>query len=949
MDNTTARSWMRHACATLLLVAAGCVAYQGDGLAPAADGSSGGATMPDASSGGAATPNDTGGQVAQSYVQPGVSAFVDTRRGTHNFLGASPPISYGNTFPATAVPFGFNFFTPVTNGDSAGWLYDYQKSTLQGFSVSHQPSTWMGDYGALQFWPMLGAPLSAPQARAVAFSHDDELARPYRYAVKLHNGIAVDIVPTDHAGVLTFTYPAATEAYLLLDAVQGARGQLYFDPNAQTVSGTVATNQGFAGSVASYVYGEFSGPHIATTGSPNDRDLALWLGFDTSSSTTLTVKFATSWLSVEQAKANLLAEVGAQSPNQLSDAAAARWDAGLSRLQITATDAQKVVFYGNFYRSLLYPNNRAEPWQGHNRYLSPYSGAVQQGNMWVNNGFWDTYRAQWPLLMLVQPTLAGQMVQGFANAYAEGGWTPRWSSPGYANLMTGTHSDSVFADAYVKGLTGFDPNLAYAAALHNATTSSLDAPGLGRNGLNRSMFIGYVPSDQVTESAAWHLEGCVNDAALAQMANALGRQDDAIFLRNRAMSYTNLFSPSVGFFRGKQASGAWRTSDANFNAVDWGNEFTEGDAWHYAFAAPFDARGMAALYGGASALGGKIDALLAASPNSVTSYYGGSIHEMFEAARCGMGQYGASNETVAHILYMYNYAGRPSSTQKWVRKVTDPASGIYTEGLGDGTGWLGDEDNGQMSAWFLFSALGFYPAVGATGEYLIGSPLYTSASVHLENGNTFVVSAPANGAGNIYVQSATLNGAAYSKNYITHRDILAGGTLTLAMGPRPSAWGSDMTQLPSSLSDEPDFALQYTDKAVGGTVTAPAPAASSPEVKESAFDDDSATKWLVTVPSASITYDFGAGISHPLDWYTLTSANDHPERDPFAWTLSGSTDGSIWVELDNRTGETFAARNQTRFFMVDQPQAYRYYRFTLANADGVSYLQVAEIELVSRK
>ncbi|GAA1531736.1 hypothetical protein GCM10009827_056870 [Dactylosporangium maewongense] len=856
-----------------------------------------------------------------------LSDLVDTRRGSDS----TGDYSRGNTFPGATVPHGFNFWTPVTNGNNDGWLYEYKATTVQGFAISHQPSPWIGDYGQLQIMPMTGALKTTPDARKSTFSHANEVAKAHYYKTRLDTyGITAEIAPTDHAGVMRFTFPTASDSTILFDVVDSAAGSFAVDTASRTISG-YADHRG-----AKLYFSATVDTAIAASGTGGTG----WVRFATGANQQVTLRVGTSWISVAQAAANLSQEVGGKSLDTVRDEAQAQWDATLGRIRLEgASGDQLVTFYSNLYRTFMYPNNRAEMVGGVRRYHSPYDSQLHDGQMYVNNGFWDTARAEWPLLTLLEPTRAGEMLDGFVNVYKTVGWTPSWSGPWNRAAMPGTNQDLAFADAYMKGVRNFDVNAAYASMVKNATVYS---PMInGRVGLDVSTFKGYLPSDVRGDSASWTLESATNDFGIAQMAQALGRTDDAAYFRNRALDYTNLYSQSVGFFRGKQSNGAWRTSDADFKPNRWGCEFVEGAPWHYATPAPQDPQGMANLYGGRAQLSAKLDGMLAAPRDYLPGCYGGTIHEMRETYDANMGQYAHANEETHHMLYMYNYAGTPAKTQNAVRTTLQR---YYNSGAGTGGGYLGDEDNGEMSAWYIFSALGFYPARMGSTDYTIGAPLHAKATVNLENGRTFTVNAPGVSDTNRYIQSATLNGATYTKNYLTHADLLAGGTLSFVMGPNPSSWGTGANDVPASMTTGSAVPVQQKDKATGSTVTV---TGENPpgESKAALTDDSSMTKWLAFAATATITCQLSGATT--VRQYTLTSADDLPGRDPRNWVLQGSNDGVTWTTVDARDNVDFADRRQTRAFTAPATATYSRFRLQITANHGAAETQLAELQLLA--
>ncbi|GGV71622.1 GH92 family glycosyl hydrolase [Streptomyces thermoviolaceus] len=866
-----------------------------------------------------------------------LSDYALTTRGTNS----SGSFSRGNNFPATAVPHGFNFWTPVTNASSLSWLYEYARANnddnlpeLQAFSASHEPSPWMGDRQTFQVMPSAasGTPDTDRTARALAFRHENETARPYYYGVRFENGLTAEMAPTDHAAVLRFTYPG-DDASVIFDNVTEQAG-LTLDTEHGVVTGYSDVKSGLStGATRLFVYGVFDKP--VTDGSADG--VKGYLRFDAGTDRTVTLRLATSLISVDQAKDNLRQEI----PDGTSFAtvkarAQHAWDRLLGRVEVEgATPDQLTTLYSSLYRLYLYPNSGFEKVDGKDKYASPFSpmtgedtpthtGAkIVDGKVYVNNGFWDTYRTTWPAYSLLTPSQAGEMVDGFVQQYKDGGWTSRWSSPGYADLMTGTSSDVAFADAYVKGVP-MDAKAAYEAALKNATVVP-PSSGVGRKGMTTSPFLGYTSTD-TPEGLSWAMEGYVNDYGIAQMAQDLYRktgekhyQEEAQYFLNRAQDYVKLFDAKAGFFQGRDAKGDWRVDSDTYDPRVWGYDYTETNGWGYAFTAPQDSRGLANLYGGRKGLAEKLDTYFAtpetASPE-FTGSYGGVIHEMTEARDVRMGQYGHSNQVAHHVLYMYDAAGQPWKAQEKIREVL---SRLYV-GSEIGQGYHGDEDNGEQSAWYLFSALGFYPLVMGSGEYTIGSPLFTKATVHLENGRDLVISAPKNSAKNVYVQGVRFDGKAWNSTSLPHSLLAEGGVLQFDMGPRPSAWGTGPHAAPVSITQD--------DKV-------PSPRSDVLEGDGALFDDTSATDATVSeielpVPGATKAVQ-----------YTLTSSGDRTKA-PTGWTLQASADGTHWTTVDRRSGESFAWDRQTRPFTIASPGTYQKYRLVL---DGTSTL--AEVELLA--
>ncbi|MEV0919338.1 GH92 family glycosyl hydrolase [Streptomyces sp. NPDC049967] len=871
-----------------------------------------------------------------------LSDYASTVRGTNS----SGSFSRGNNFPATAVPNGFNFWTPVTNAGSTSWLYDYASGnnadnlpTMQALSASHEPSPWMGDRQTFQLMPSAasGTPDASREARALPFKHENETARPHYYGVTFENGLKAEMTPTDHAARMRFTYPGK-DASMVFDNVSNDGG-LTLDPKTSSFTGfSDVKSGGSTGATRLFVYGTFDAPVTGSgklSGGGGD-DVTGYLRFDAGKDRTVNLRLATSLISIDQAKQNLAAEIPAsRSFDRVENKAQDAWDDLLGKVEVEgATADQLTTLYSSMYRLYLYPNSGFEKVDGKDKYASPFSpqvgsdtpthtGAkIVDGKVYVNNGFWDTYRTTWPAYSFLTPKKAGEMVDGFVQQYKDGGWISRWSSPGYSDLMTGTSSDVAFADAYVKGVK-FDAEAAYDAALKNATVVP-PSSGVGRKGMETSPFVGY--ADTTThEGMSWSMEGYVNDYGIAQMGQALYKKthkqrykDESEYFMNRARNYVELFDDKAGFFQGKDAKGDWRLPSDQYDPRVWGYDYTETNGWGYAFTAPQDSKGLANLYGGRNALGKKLDTYFAtpetAGPEFVGSY-GGVIHEMTEARDVRMGQYGHSNQVAHHVTYMYDAASEPYKTQEKVREVLGR---LYT-GSEIGQGYHGDEDNGEQSAWYLFSSLGFYPLVMGSGEYAIGSPLFTKTTVHLENGHDLVVRAPKNSAKNIYVQGLRVNGKKWTSTSLPHDLLAKGGVLDFDMGPKPSAWGTGKDAAPVSITKD--------DKV-------PAPEKDALKGAGALFDNTSATSAQVE----SVELPAPAGTKAVQ--YTLTS--EAAAKAPTDWVLQGSADGTTWKDLDKRSGQSFAWDKQTRVFSVRAPKAYAKYRLVSTEA-----ATLAEIELIS--
>ncbi|PYC75104.1 ATP-binding protein [Micromonospora arborensis] len=879
--------------------------------------------------------------------------YVDTRRGTNSTSG----FSRGNNLPITSVPNGFNFFTPVTDATSDSWAYEYHRTNneanlpmLQGLAISHEPSPWMGDRNQMSVMPVVGdGPLSgAPASRAVAFSHDDETAQPDLYRVTLQNGLIAEMSPTDHAGIMRFTFPSGQ-----------ARGSLVFHNGTftigadGTVTGWVDNGSGLsAGRSRMFVSGAFDRAPTASA--------ATSATFDVSTTREVTMRLATSFLSVDQARRNLDLEVTGRSFDQVHAAATAAWKDRLGRVEVRgATEAQLVTMYSNLYRLNLYPNSQSENtgtaaaprWQ----YASPVSaptgastptrtGAkIVDGQIYVNNGFWDTYRTVWPAYSLLYPDIAAKIADGFVQHYRDGGWIARWSSPGYADLMTGTSANVALAQAYLTGVKLPDPLAAYDAAVKDATVAS-GRGAVGRKGIETSLFLGYTPTS-TAESVSWALEGYINDYGIGNMGAALAKdpatpkserdrlKEESRYFLERAQNYVHLFDSKTKLFQGRDAAGNFLAGDP----LDWGGVYTETNGWNFAFTAQQDGQGLANLYGGPKALRDKLDAFFSTPENADRpGGYGGIIHEMIEARAVRMGQLGMSNQPSHHIPYMYDFAGAPAKTQSTVREILRR---LYV-GSEIGQGYLGDEDNGEMSSWYILSSLGIYPLQAGSSGWAIGSPQFTKMTVHRASGD-IVVNAPNNSTRNVYVQDVSVNGKKQRSLSVDVAALAKGGTIDFQMGPNPSSWGSGKNDAPPSLTkgDKVPKPLQDTTGPGIGTATA-----TDGQDASKLFDDSSTTQLTFTSATPQINWAFRTGKQKPT-YYTVTSGAS--AGDPADWRLQGSNDGITWTTVDSRKDQAFPWRNQTRPYTIDKPGRFAQFRLAVTKTVGAAQTNLAEIELLA--
>ncbi|PKV62922.1 GH92 family glycosyl hydrolase [Pontibacter ramchanderi] len=717
-------------------------------------------------------------------------------------------LSNGNTYPAVALPWGMNFWMPQTGKMGDGWGYMYSADKIRGFKQTHQPSPWMNDYGQFAIMPVTGKLKFSEEDRASWFSHKSEVAKPYYYSVYLaDHDVTTEMAPTERAASFRFTFPETESAYVVIDAFDKG-SYIKIIPNENKIIGYTTRNSGgvpenfknyfvivFDKSFASTA--TWSGDKLqATVLELQDNHVGAAVGFKTRKGEQVHARIASSFISLEQAVLNLK-EIGDDDFETVKEKGKQAWNKELSRIAVEGgTPEQMRTFYSCLYRTLLFPRKFYETdAAGKVMHYSPYNGKVLPGFMYTDTGFWDTFRALFPFLNLMYPSVNAEIQEGLANTYKEGGWLPEWASPGYRNVMVGNNSASVVADAYLKGVRGQDIKALYEGVLKGANNEG-PLTAVGRAGASYYNKLGYVPYDvKINENAARTLEYAYDDFAIYQLAKALKRPKKEINLyAKRALYYRNLYDPATGLMRGKNQDGTFQSP---FNPFKWGDAFTEGNSWHYSWSVFHDVQGLIDLMGGNANFTAKLDSVFTLPPVYDESYYGAVIHEIREMQIANMGQYAHGNQPIQHMLYLYNYAGAPWKAQYWVRETMDR---MYTPAP---DGYCGDEDNGQTSAWYVFSALGFYPVTPATDQYVLGAPLFKKATLQLENGKQLVISAPENSADNKYINSMRLNGKSYDKNWLSHSELLKGGAIDFQMTNSPNKErGTKEGAYPYSLSRE---------------------------------------------------------------------------------------------------------------------------------------------------
>jgi predicted alpha-1,2-mannosidase len=711
-------------------------------------------------------------------------------------------LSNGNTYPAIALPWGMNFWTPQTGKTGNGWQYTYDADKIRGFKQTHQPSPWMNDYGCFAIMPVTKHLKVSQDGRASWFSHKAETAKPYYYSVYLADAdVTTEITPTERAAQFRFTFPATDSSFIVVDALDRGSYVKVIPKENKIIGYSTRYARGplknFKNYFVIYIDKPFTIAYttrdttvVKDSLEMNNKHAGAVIGFKTTKGEQVHLRVASSFISYEQAELNLKREVGGDSFDITKQKAKAVWNKTLSSLKVEGGSIDQTrTFYSCLYRMLFFPNKLYEiDATGKPVHWSPYNGQVLPGRMFAGTGFWDTFRALYPFLNLVYPSVCKEMQEGLVNDYKESGWLPEWSSPGLANVMVGNNSASVVAEAYLKGLRGYDIETLYEALKHGANNEG-PIRAVGRFGIKKYKELGYVPADYTInakhdtvltypESAARTLEYAYDDFAISQLGKALGKPKEEVELyAKRSQNYRNLFDQQTGLMRGKYSSGQFQTP---FSPFKWGDAFTEGNSWHYTWGVFHDINGLMTLMGGKKPFVAKLDSVFTLPPTFDDSYYGETIHEIREMQIANMGQYAHGNQPIQHMIYLYGYAGEPWKTQYWAREVMNRLYKATPDG------YCGDEDNGQTSAWYVFSAMGFYPVCPASDQYVLGAPLFKKLTLTLENGKTVVINSPANSAVNKYVSSMTVNGKPYDFNWLSHKALMQGAMINFGMSATPN-------------------------------------------------------------------------------------------------------------------------------------------------------------------
>ena len=729
--------------------------------------------------------------------------YVSTLVGTQS----SYAISTGNTYPAVCMPWGMNFWTPQTGKMGDGWTYTYTADKLRGFKQTHQPSPWINDYGQFTIMPETGeAPIFDEEKRASWFSHKAEVATPYYYRAYLADyDVVTELAPTERAAIMRITFPE-NKSYVVVDAFDKGSYVKIMPKERMIVGYTTKNSGGVPQNFKNYFVMKFDKDFTYTAavadGHINTADVKAEcnhaggiVGFKTSRGEQVNVRIASSFISEEQALENLK-ELGSDSFDEVKARGRKTWNDILGRIEVKSDDIDHLrTFYSCLYRSVLFPRSFYEKnAKGEIVHYSPYNGEVLPGYMFTDTGFWDTFRCLFPLLNVMYPSMNEKMQAGLVNAYKESGFLPEWASPGHRGCMVGNNSASIVADAYLCGLKNYDAETLWQAVVHGASAVHPTVSSTGRLGYEYYNKLGYVPYDvKINENVARTLEYAYDDWCIYEFGKALGKSKKELEpFRKRAFNYRNVFDSESKLMRGRLKNGKFQSP---FSPLKWGDAFTEGNAWHYTWSVFHDPAGLIQLMGGKQTFNNMLDSVFNVPPLFDDSYYGSVIHEIREMQIMNMGNYAHGNQPVQHMIYLYGYSGEPWKTQYWIRQTMQRMYNANPDG------YCGDEDNGQTSAWYVFSAMGFYPVCPGAGEYVLGAPYFDEMTLHLENGRNVSIKANGNTDDNCYVNSLTLNGKPYSKNYIKRSDLMQGAQFVYNMSAKPNySRGTAESDAPYSFS-----------------------------------------------------------------------------------------------------------------------------------------------------
>ena len=725
--------------------------------------------------------------------------FVNPLMGSDSDHG----LSTGNTYPAIAMPWGMNFWVPQTGKMGDGWIYTYSARKIRGLKQTHQPSPWINDYGQFSLMPTVGKPVFDEEKRASWFSHKAEKATPYYYSVYLADyDVTAEVCPTERAALMRFTFPKTDSAHVVIDAFDKGSYIRVIPTERKVVGYSTRNSGGVPDNFRNYFVIVFD--HDFEMASVKDGNLSsaqeqsgdhvgAILTFKTHQrGEQVNARVASSFISEDQAVLNLKELVGMDMA-LLQQKGRNRWNEVLGKIEVEDDNIDHLrTFYSCLYRSVLFPRGFYEyNASGEVVHYSPYNGTVQKGYMFTDTGFWDTFRCLFPMLNLMYPSVNEKIQAGLANAYKESGFLPEWASPGHRGCMVGNNSASVVADAYLSGLRGYDVETLWQAVVHGSKAVHPEVNSSGRLGYEYYNKLGYVPYDvKINESVARTLEYAYDDWCIYQLGKSLGKSAKELkpFLK-RAMNYRNVFDKESGLMRGRFQNGQFQSP---FNPFKWGDAFTEGNAWHYTWSVFHDPQGLINLMGGKERFNEMLDSVFLLPPVFDNSYYGFTIHEIREMQVMNMGNYAHGNQPIQHAIYLYGYSGQPWKSQYWIRQVMDR---LYTP---TPDGYCGDEDNGQTSAWYVFSAMGFYPVCPGTGQYVLGTPYFKSMKLHLENGKQVNILSEGKGC---YVDAMSIDGKEYGHNYLEMDQLRKGANIVYRLSETPNqVRGTQKEDAPYSFS-----------------------------------------------------------------------------------------------------------------------------------------------------
>ena len=696
--------------------------------------------------------------------------YVNPLSGT----ASSYELSTGNTYPAIALPWGTHFWTPQTGRNRDGWTYTYSATKIRGFKQTHQPSPWINDYGSFSIMPVTTGPVYDEEGRQSWFSHKAETVKPYYYKVYLaEHDVVVEMAPTERGAAFRLTYPEKEMSYLVVDAFRDGYVEV---EDEYTIKGYSVYNHGGVTEDFKNWFTIVSDTPFETT--TIDGSIAM-VGFKTTKGQQVNLAVMSSFISHKLATINSKELFGTF--DDVVKAGRDRWNEVLGRIKVEDPDIDNVrTFYSCLYRAVLFPRDLSEIDGGGERvHYSPFDGQVHKGYLFGDTGFWDTFRSLFPLLDLVYPDQEVKMQEGLVNTWKESGFLPEWASPGHRNCMVGNNSASVVAGAYIKGLRGYDAEELWKAVTHGAHAVHPTVASTGRLGWEYYDSLGYVPCDVgIRENAARTLEYAYDDWCIYTFGKALGKSEEELApYAKAAMNYKNLYDPEYKLMVGKNLDGSF---ERPFSPLKWGGNFTEGNSLHYTWSVFHDPQGLIDLMGGDDEFVTMLDSVFTIPPLFDDSYYGFPIHEIREMQVMNMGNYAHGNQPIQHMLYMYDWGGQPWKAQMHIREAMDK---LYNSNF---DGYCGDEDNGQTSAWYVFSALGFYPVCPSSDEYAIGTPLFKKVTISLPNGKEVILEAPDNSKENFYIDGIRLNGKNWSKNYFKHGDLVNGARITYKMASEPN-------------------------------------------------------------------------------------------------------------------------------------------------------------------